>query len=150
MLLFARFRGCIPTRGQHCFQGKILKHRTARVETRIHIYRATASDCRSCPIRQQCTRGAKRSLSVPFDEAARQEIIALQNTEAFQTSRRLRRKVEMLFGHMKRHFRFTRLKLRGLPGAREEFLLVATVQNLRRLIRMRPPDIPKPCRAYAV
>ena len=53
----------------------------------------------------------------------------------------------MLFGHMKKHFRFTRLKLRGLAGAAEEFLMMATVQNLRRLIRMRPPDIPIPCRA---
>jgi hypothetical protein len=32
----------------------------------------------------------------------------------------------MLFAHMKQHFRFTRLKLRGLAGAAEEFLLVAT------------------------
>ena len=132
-----------------CPQGKVLKHRTARNENRIHTYRATASDCKVCPIKQQCTRSTKRALSVPFDEAARQEIIALQDTPAFQRSRLLRRKVEMLFGHMKRHFRFTRLKLRGLDGATEEFLLVATVQNLRRLIRMRPPDIPKPCRAYA-
>jgi hypothetical protein len=47
---------------------------------------------------------------------------------------------------MKRQFRFIRLKLRGLGGAAEEFLLMATVQNLRRLIRLRPPDIPKtPC-----
>jgi hypothetical protein len=80
---------------------------------------------------------------VPFDETARQEAMALRNTEAFQHSCRLRKKVEMLFAHMKQHFRFTRLKLRGLAGAAEEFLLVATVQNLRRLIRLRPPDIPK-------
>ena len=53
----------------------------------------------------------------------------------------------MLFAHMKQHFRFTRLKLRGLAGAAEEFLLVATIQNLRRLIRLRPPDIPRPCGA---
>jgi hypothetical protein len=132
-----------------CPPGKLLKHRTAREKEKIHIYRATASDCKICPVRDQCTRGIKRSLSVPFDEAARQEVIALQNTEAFQTSRRLRRKVEMLFGHMKRHFRFTRLKLRGLAGAAEEFLLMATVQNLRRLVKMRPPDILKPCSARA-
>ena len=111
------------------------------------MYRATASDCLMCPIRQQCTRGPKRTLSVPFDEAVRQDVIALQNTEAFQDSRRLRKKVEMLFAHMKQHFRFTRLKLRGLAGAAEEFLLVATIQNLRRLIRLRPPDIPRPCDA---
>ncbi|MBV9482935.1 MAG: transposase [Acidobacteria bacterium] len=126
-----------------CPQGKILKHRTAREENRIHIYRATASDCKECPIRPECTRGAKRTLSVPFDESARQKAMALLNTEAFRYSRRLRRKVEMLFAHMKQHLRFCRLKLRGLAGATEEFLLVATVQNLLRLVRLRPPDIPK-------
>ena len=132
-----------------CPQGKILKHRMAVEATRIHAYRAKSTDCRACPIRHQCTRAPQRTLSVPWDEAPRQAAIALQNTPAFMNSRRLRRKVEMLFGHMKRHFRFTRLKLRGLAGAAEEFLMMATVQNLRRLIRMRPPDIPIPCRAAA-
>jgi hypothetical protein len=74
-----------------CPQGKILKHRTARQKEKIHMYRATASDCLRCPIRQQCTRGPKRTLSAPFDEAVRQGVIALQNTEAFQNSRRLRK-----------------------------------------------------------
>jgi hypothetical protein len=126
-----------------CPQGNLLKHRTARTDAPIHIYRATASDCKSCPIRERCTRSAQRSLSVSFDENARQDAIALQNTQAYLHSRRLRRKVEMLFAHMKQHFRFTRLKLRGLAGAAEEFLLVATVQNLRRLTRLRPLQIPK-------
>jgi transposase len=130
-----------------CPQGKILKHRISIEATRIHIYRAKSTDCCACPIRQQCTRAPQRTLSVPWDEAARQAAMAVQNTPEFQTSRRLRRKIEMLFGHMKKHFRFTRLKLRGLSGAAEEFLMMATVQNLRRLIRMRPPDISMPCRA---
>jgi transposase len=130
-----------------CPQGKLLKHRTARQKESIHVYRATGSDCKICPIRPQCTHGPKRALSVPFDEAVRQAVIASQKTEAFQSSRRLRKKVEMLFAHMKQHFRFTRLKLRGLAGAAEEFTLVATIQNLRRLIRLRPPDIPRPCAA---
>ena len=134
-----------PTKNHYtCPQGKILKHRTAREENRIHIYRATSSDCKECPIRPECTRGAKRTLSVPFDEEARQQAMALQSTEPFRQSRRLRRKIEMLFAHMKQHLRFSRLRLRGLAGAAEEFLFVATVQNLRRLIRLRPPRIPKP------
>jgi hypothetical protein len=133
-----------------CPQGKILKHRTARGENRIHTYRATASDCRECPIRPECTRGTKRALSVPFDESARQEALALRDTEDFRHSRRLRRKVEMLFAHMKHQFRFTRLKLRGLAGTAEEFLLQATVQNLRRLIKLRPPETTKtPCQSVA-
>jgi transposase len=125
-----------------CPQDKVLKHCIARTDSPIHIYRAREGDCKACPIRQQCTRGKQRSLSVPFDESTRKEVMALQNTEAFQHSRRLRKKVEMLFAHMKQQFRFTRLKLRGLAGAAEEFLLVATVQNLRRLVRLRPPTIP--------
>jgi hypothetical protein len=76
----------------------------------------------------------KRTLSVPFDEAIRQDVIALQNTEVFQHSRRLRKKVEILFAHMKQHFRFTRLKLRGLAVAAEEFLLVAIAELETRKI----------------
>jgi hypothetical protein len=49
----------------------------------------------------------------------------------------------MLFAHLKQQFRVRRLKLRGLSGATEEFLLAATVQNLRRLIRLGPFDMLK-------
>jgi Transposase DDE domain len=60
---------------------------------------------------------------------------ALANTEAFQQSRRERKKIEMRFAHMKRIFRLDRLRLRGLSGARDEVLLTATAQNLRRLVK---------------
>jgi hypothetical protein len=43
----------------------------------------------------------------------------------------------MLFAHSKQYFRFKRLNPRGLAGAAEEFLFVATVQNLRRLVRLK-------------
>ncbi len=130
-----------------CPQGKILAHRGTRSRERIRTYCARVVDCRVCPLHPQCTRGDRRFLSVPFDEAVRQEAIALYHTARYRRSRRLRKKVEMLFAHVKQQFRFTRLKLRGLAGASEEFLLMATVQNLCRLIRMRPPEIPQPCRA---
>jgi len=41
--------------------------------------------------------------------------------------------VEMAFAHLKRHLGFRRLRLRGITGATDEFLLAATVQNLRKL-----------------
>ena len=146
-----RQTGCLLPRDQFtfipehnhfiCLQGKILKHRTADAAARIHTYRAMARDCGVCPIREHCTRGARRTLSMHFDETIRQQVMALRNTTACQDSLRLRKKVEMCFAHMKRLHRFTRLKLRGLAGAAEEFLLMATVQNLHRLVRLRPPDI---------
>ena len=53
-------------------------------------------------------------------------------------SRRLRKKVEMLFAHLKRILKLDRLRLRGPSGARDEFLLAATAQNLRTLAKLIP------------
>jgi len=66
---------------------------------------------------------------------------ALAKTEAYEQSRRERKKVEMRFAHMKRIFKLDRLRLRGLSGAKDEVLLTATAQNLRRLVKFlhRPP-----------
>ena len=61
-----------------------------------------------------------------------------------RTARRLRKKVEMLFAHLKRILKLDRLKLRGPNGARDEFLLAATAQNLRKLAKLIPMLIPHP------
>jgi len=45
-------------------------------------------------------------------------------------SRHQRKKVEMLFAHLKRILKLDRLRLRGLSGAGDEFTLAAAVQNL--------------------
>ena len=55
-------------------------------------------------------------------------------TEAYRQSAIGRKQIERLFGEAKRHLSITRLRLRGLSGARDEFLLLATVQNLKRLV----------------
>ena len=68
-------------------------------------------------------------------EDEREHVRQLAGTPAFKTSARERRKVEMLFAHLKRNLGLRRLRLRGLTGASDEFLLAATAQNLRRLAR---------------
>jgi hypothetical protein len=54
-------------------------------------------------------------------------------TPEFEESRDERKRVEMRFAHLKTHHRFERMCLRGLTGARDEFHLAATVQNLKTL-----------------
>ena len=44
----------------------------------------------------------------------------------------------MLFAHLKRILRLGRLRLRGPNGAKDEFLLAATAQNLRKLAKLIP------------
>ena len=71
-----------------------------------------------------------------------QSFACVANTEAFQVSRRERKKVEVRFAHMKGIHKLDRLRLRGLSGAKDEVLLTATAQNLRRLAKLiwRPPQ----------
>jgi hypothetical protein len=71
-------------------------------------------------------------------ESARDVARDIARTEAYMTSRRERKKIEMLFAHLKRILRLDRLRLRGPSGARDEFLLAATVQNLRKLAKLIP------------
>ena len=48
----------------------------------------------------------------------------------------------MLFAHLKRILKLDRLLLRGPCGARDEFLLAATAQNLRKPAKLIPPAAP--------
>jgi len=75
-------------------------------------------------------------------EASRDVAREIAKTEAYQQSRKDRKKVEVLFGHMKRIMNFDRLRLRGISGAGDEFVLTATVQNLKKLAQQRykPPN----------
>ena len=60
----------------------------------------------------------------------------IAQTDAYVVSRRERKKVEMLFAHLKRILRLDRLRLRGPNGARDEFLLAAAAQYLRKLAKL--------------
>jgi len=83
------------------------------------------------------------------NEDARDVARALAKTEAFEQSCRDRKRVEMLFAHLKRILRLGRLRLRGPRAAQDEFTLAAIAQNLRRLAKVvaRPPPLPKVCAA---
>jgi hypothetical protein len=87
-------------------------------------------------------------LSVNEHEQVRQHVARLAGTKAFRKSAYARRKVEMLFAHLKRHLNFRRLRLRGMTGARDECTLAAIAQNLRKLVRMigfSPPPYAAVC-----
>jgi transposase len=103
------------------------------------LYRASKLDCDVCKLKAQCCPNAlARKIPRDLDEDARDVARAHAATPQYVEACRRRKKVEMLFAHLKRILRLTRLRLRGPNGARDEFLLAATAQNLRRLARLRP------------
>ena len=108
-------------------------------------YRARKGDCDGCALkRQSCPNEVSRKVLRSIHEAARDHARSLMQGDAYGRSRVRRKKIETLFGEAKHNLALTRLRLRGLSGARDEFLLTAIVQNLKRLARFaaRPPTQP--------
>jgi transposase len=98
------------------------------------IYRSSQLDCAGCPMKERCCpKTPFRKVARSIHEAARDEARRIATTPAYKQSRRERKKVEMLFAHLKRILKLDRLRLRGPSGAHDEFLLAATAQNLRRM-----------------
>jgi hypothetical protein len=131
-----------------CPQGKLL-HTTGRIHDGMTLlYRARTSDCGPCPFKPRCCpKAPERKIPRSIHEDARDVARALATTEAFEKSRRNRKRVEMLFAHLKRILKLGRLRLRGPSGAQDEFTLAAIAQNLRRLAKLvaRPPPTTAAC-----
>jgi transposase len=108
-------------------------------------YRASQTDCGACALKQQCCPDQlMRKVTRSVHEASRDVARAINTTPDFQQSRRDRKKVEMLFAHLKRILKLDRLRLRGPSGAHDEFTLAAAAQNLRKLAKLVVPPGPAP------
>jgi transposase len=107
------------------------------------IYSASQHDCKNCSLKSQCCPNtSNRKIARSIYESSRDVAREICKTQAYLQSRKDRKKVEVLFAHLKRIMNFDRLRLRGITGAHDEFLLAATVQNLKKLAQQRykPPD----------
>jgi transposase len=136
-----------------CPAGKTLQHyrrrfatpRTGIMKDNSMRYRASKRDCEACPLKPRCCpKTPARKIARSIYEGARDLAREIAKTAAYQTSRRQRKKVEMLFAHLKRILKLDRLRLRGPNGARDEFHLAATAQNLRKLAKLVPAAPPMP------
>lgn len=123
-------------------QWRALKNlRTHITKAGTIIYRSSQADCASCPMKARCCPNTLiRKITRSVHEAAREVARTIAKTAAYRQSRKDRKKVEMLFAHLKRIMKLDRLRLRGLSGANDEFLMAATVQNLRRMAKWLAPD----------
>jgi len=126
----------------YCPEGKPLRLRGVLRTSQGYAYQARPTDCRKCPQKKLCTSAPSRKLFVHWHEPARQAVRALVGTPAYEHSRRARYKIEALFAELKQRMRLGRVRLRRLWNVGEQFLLAATAQNLKRLVRFlvqRPP-----------
>ncbi|KQT61886.1 MULTISPECIES: transposase [unclassified Aureimonas] len=99
-------------------------------------YRASQGDCRVCELKSRCcpnapARKATRSIFEGAGDMA-QAIARPMPTGCHDASERRSR----LFAHLKRILKVDCLRLRGPNGARDEFHLAATVQNIRKMAKL--------------
>jgi transposase len=127
-----------------CPEGKTLTTRGTLVnDGATLLYRASKFACDACVRKLRCCpKEPVRKVPRSLFEGARDMARHIGQSDAGRASRRQRKKVEMLFAHLKRILRLDRLRLRGPNGARDEFLLAATVQNLRKLAKLVPQPTP--------
>jgi len=92
----------------------------------------------SLPLSPGYPNADTRSITREEHEDARQVARDIAKTKQYDISMKLRKKVEMLFAHLKRILGLGRFRLRGPCGANDEFLLAATAQNLRKLAKIFP------------
>jgi transposase len=138
-----------------CPAGKLLKkYWTSGRQARSRMdqgttlrYHSLKKDCDGCALKEQCCPNThQRKVTRSVHEASRDVARAVARTPDYRRTRRQRKQVEMLFAHMKRVLKVDRLRLRGIKGAQDEFLLTATAQNLRRMAKYLgtgPPEIPE-------
>jgi transposase len=123
----------------YCPGGKMLTTTGSLLDGTTLRYRASKYDCQACHLKSRCCpKEPARYVPRSIHEGARDMARKIARSWEGRVSRRLRKKVEMLFAHLKRILRLDRLRLRGPNGARDEFLLAATAQNLRKLAKLIP------------
>jgi transposase len=134
--------------GYDCPGGKQLRTSGTVHDGKTLLYRASKLDCDVCPLKAKCCpKEPARKIPRDIYEHARDIARSFAGTEAFEKSRRDRKRIEMRFAHLKRILRLGRLRLRGPRGAQDEFVLAAVAQNLRRLAVLiaRPPPTAAVC-----
>jgi transposase len=128
-----------------CPGGKFLKPSWRVRKKNPFIYHASQYDCLPCPLKAKCCPNTpNRKITRGPHEPARDVARAIAKTDAYRQSRKDRKKVEMLFAHLKKILKLDRLRLRGPSGASDEFLLAATAQNLRRMAKWLDWPPPEP------
>ncbi len=122
-----------------CPNGQTLRRETARYTKGKIVYHADPEACDACPLKAQCTPSMEgRRVHRSIDEDFLDRVRAHHDTEAYEKAM-LKRKLwtEPLFAEAKLWHGLRRFRLRQLWRVNIEALMVATAQNLKRLLTWR-------------
>jgi transposase len=118
-----------------CPSGNILEYRYT-TKRQAKVYAAEKKECKNCPLRNKCTSGKKQRLvqhSIYIDEYERLD--SRIKSYNGKKKRRIRQiTTEPLFAEAKENHGLSKFMTRGIQKAKKNSMLIASVQNLKRLI----------------
>jgi hypothetical protein len=127
--------------GQHLLQSRrnYSDPRRKEPKTGRRRYRAIKAICDACPSKSKCCPNTNTRFIGREEHGDARDLARLAAQSPFNPKAQAKRKkVEMLFAHLKRILGLGRLRLRGPCGVQDEFTLAAIAQNLRKLAKLRP------------
>ncbi len=147
-----------------CPAGQTLRRYSDHAARRLTKYKADGTICAACSLRPQCTESKNgREVLRYYDEDYVDLVKGYRGTFPYEKALRKRRVwVEPLFAEAKDWHGMGRFRLRRLEKVNIEALLVASGQNIKRLVAardrsprklaqaaaLRPPDTVDRCRTH--
>ncbi len=117
-----------------CPGGARMRRRSEHGHSRQTEYAAQVKDCSACQLKPQCTRARFRSVQRHWDSEYLERAAALRETEGYRISQRCRKRIEHRFGEGKEQMGLRRARRRGHANVREQCLMTAMVQNMKRIV----------------
>ncbi len=119
-----------------CPEGKELKYWGIHKRCRQNVYRARTKDCKICSKKHECTKDKARSIGYHIYEESINKAKDLNKTHAYRISQRMRKRIEELFGEAKEFMGLRRAKFRRMKFVKEQILMTATAQNIKRMVKL--------------
>jgi transposase len=122
-----------------CPAGELMRRRARNSGPRGTMYRASAEACNACGLKERCTGSENgRTVYRPRGEAFYDRARAYRGTHPYEKALRKRKVwVEPLFAEAKDWHGLRRFRLRRLEKVNAEALLVASGQNVKRLLEFK-------------
>jgi transposase len=119
-----------------CPEGKEMRYWGIHKQSRQNVYRARTKDCSVCVKKHECTRDRARSVGFHIYVESIKKAKELNKTKEYRISQRMRKRIEELFGEAKEFMGMRQAKFRTLKFVREQVLMTATVQNIKRMVKL--------------
>ena len=122
-----------------CPQEETLAYDYTRHAINVRVYRADAETCNRCPLKSQCTTSSHgRTIHRNLREHYSERVRAYHQTAAYEKAMGKRKVwIEPLFAEAKQWHGMRRFRLRQLWRVNCEALMIASGQNLKRLLQKR-------------